>query len=299
MRILYLGKFERHYRTENYVAYSLVSLGHQVIKFPILSNNVVLGSRARQVTEQTQPDLVLFSKSHFMNIKGYVRWLRSKDIKTVCWLWDLFLGFGRRLPPQATEVDYLFSTDGGHQQEFEKRKINHRILRQGIPEALSYQLPQRDYQHDVAFIGSLYTPQRENLVQWLKDTYGPRFIHHTRTRGTDLNLAVSRVKVVVGDSYPSPNYWSNRIYEVLGRGGFFLHPETTGLGEEFTDCDHYVSYKPVSSSARYSDLRSAIDTYIGDDHERLRIASRGFGLVSERYTYRRRCERLLSDVGCA
>lgn len=299
MKILYLGKFERHYRTENYVATALETLGHTVLKFPVMNPHSNLVMRAKQETSKFDPDLVLFSKSYFTGIKSYIKWLRHNNTRTACWLWDLFLGFGRRLPPQASEVEFLFSTDGGHQAEFSKRGIDHRLLRQGIHAPLSYQLPQNHYQHDVAFIGSLYTPERERLVRWLKDNYGSRFKHHTITRGADLNLAISQVKVVVGDSYPSPHYWSNRVYEVLGRGGFFLHPETVGMDTEFTDCEQYVSYRPVGSAGGFDDLRSAIDTYVSDDIERQRIATNGYALVSSRYTYLQRCESLLAAVGCA
>ncbi|KKK94235.1 hypothetical protein LCGC14_2684910, partial [marine sediment metagenome] len=30
-------------------------------------------------------------------------------------------------------------------------------------------------------------------------------------------------------SYPASNYWSNRIYEITGRGGFFIHNKVEGM----------------------------------------------------------------------
>lgn len=292
MKILYVGKFERPHRTENYVTTALETLGCTVVKFPITNSNLNLLPNVRRETERLVPDLVLFSKSSFMSIKPYVRWLRSKDIKTVCWLWDLFFGFGRRLPFQATEVDLVFSTDGGHQQDFIKRNIDHRVLRQGIAKQHAYKLPTEDYDYDVAFIGSVYNTHRERLVGWLKHNYGSRFIHHTTTRGDKLNQAISRTKIIVGDSFPSPHYWSNRIYEVLGRGGFFLHPETEGLDSEFQDGTHYASY-PDCRRGGFTGLRDTIETFLQDDDRRAQIASTGFARVYSNYTYEDRCRELL------
>jgi hypothetical protein len=213
------------------------------------------------------------------------------NLLTVCWQWDLFFGYRRNHPLQF-KVDLLFTTDGGHPEEFRKRGYNHRVLRQGIHEPEAVKVPCKLVQ-DIVFIGGRKGHgTRPRLLRWLQTTYGSRFKHHTDLRGMQLNEELGKTKIVVGDSYPSPNYWSNRIYEITGRGGFLLHPITSGLNTEFTHMEHYVGYEKEN----FQDLRSKIDYFLENDKERERIRLAGYNRTTGSYTYTQRVKVLLGHI---
>lgn len=243
--------------------------------------------------ESSRPDLVLFSKPEPLRCNQLLDFCRSRGIPTLAWIWDLYWGY-RSNRPQQFHSDVLLTTDGGHQREFDKLGCNHSVLKQGIhkPEHIYYP---RNPVLDVAFVGhggGKYYAGRRQLLAWLRRTYGIRFKHYTNTRNLDLNKALSKVKVIVGDSYPSPNYWSNRIYEITGRGGFLLHPKTEGLDEEFIDKKHYVAYE----RGNFLKLKHVVDYWISHDTERDSISLQGFNHCGSNYTYSHRVSRLLEVV---
>jgi hypothetical protein len=249
-------------------------------------------ARCKWLVKSFGCDVVLFAKSRRPWVPSFLEWCRDRGIITVCWLWDLYWGY-RPDRPEQFHADLLFTTDGGHEKEFAKNGHNHAVLRQGIhkPEHVAY--PQ-DYAHDVAFVGSATkTGHRHKLLSWLNDNYRNRFIHHTDTRGLELNKALARVKVVVGDSYASPHYWSNRIYEITGRGGFLLHPRTVGLNEEFTEGKHYIGYQGGRCD---HDLRDLIEFWLAHNEERRIIQRQGFAYCGKHYTYEYRVASLLSQI---
>lgn len=292
MKVVYFGKFIHSHSTENYVTAALAANGVEVTKVPCHKPMEVHQARAHIL--RRDPDFVLFAKTPPCGPMTHqlMNWCLEKEITTVCWQWDLFLGYRNYMPAQFW-ADICLTTDGGHDAEFTKLGINHSTLRQGIhkPEARKYlDVPTT---HDVAFVGGFKGhPSRPRLISFLKRKYGDSFIHHTHTRGLALNEALAKVKIVVGDTYPSPNYWSNRIYEITGRGGFLLFPKTTGLETEFIDGVHYASYERDN----FTDLTEKITKYLDDDVSRQRIQDTGWVKCSMRYTYEDRVKTLLSHV---
>ena len=288
MKFFYLGKFQYTYSTENYVTYALEQNGVQVIKRPYTSTGN-LQSYTEQITKH-QPDVVLFSKVSNECFEDLIDWCRDQGILTVCWLWDLYWGYRYQRPPQFL-CDMLFTTDGGHANNWESMGANHQVLRQGIhePEHIIYQSSPKT---DLAFIGTTSSHlQRRRLAQWLNGVYRDRITWHTNLRGLPLNQKLAETKIIVGESYPSENYWSNRVYEILGRGGFLLFPETPGLDKEFTDGVHYVSYR----RDEYLELEHLISYYLAHDKERESIRQAGFKKCGE-YTYTVRTKELLGHI---
>lgn len=285
-RILYLGMFDRPYRTENYVAQALRTHGQQVIRLPLnmVEWDIVIDELNKDI------DIVLFSKPQRAFFPELLEECKRRGIMTVCWQWDLFYGYRPGVPAQF-KSDFLFTTDGGHKEEF--AKYNHHVLRQGIhePEAILFQ---REYKHDIAFLGSCVTPTRRQFVRFLKVHYGSRFIHHEHTRGMDLNYALAEAKVIVGqNTVESENYWSNRIYEVTGRGGFMLHGRVPGMEAEFTEGQHYAAYEVGNDQ----DLQAKIEYWLRHDEERERVRQAGHEHTKAHYTYNHRTLELLETIG--
>lgn len=296
MKICYIGNFDNFYRTERYVSRALTELGHRVLEYPFFPSTCY-----HQVMFSEKPDLLLFSKPFNISFSSLISECRKRKIKTVCWLWDLFWDFPggtRRFPPQMMLADFVFTTDGGHDRNWKSSNVNHFLLRQGIYEKEALMIPPA-YKYDVGFVGvanggKVYE-ERTKIIQKLSKDYGNRFVIHQNTRGLDLNRALATIRIIVGHSIRSSSYWSNRIYEILGRGGFFLHPATSGLEEEFTDGTHYASYTYGS----YISLKEKIEHFLRHDKEREKIKRQGHEFCKQRYTYKIRAKKMMDTIAAA
>lgn len=298
-KIFFVGDFQTSYSSELYILKSLRELGHEVKAFQ--EQQGVNGQRLAGTVIMGGYDFVLGSKFRIDNAKLFIAMLKENGVKTVSWLFDLYLD----LPPEMGAVrsikeapfmcDYVFMSDGGHDEEF--KDMNRFVLRQGIFQEEAKML-KPDYEIDVAFIGSRTYNKRIDLVNFLRKRYGSDFRHFgynaPLVRGMDLNKLLSKVRVVVGDSVPSDNYWSNRVYEILGRGGFLLHPKVKGLEKEFEYFKHLVPFE----HSNYEQLGEIIDHYISHDEEQEKIRRAGFKFCKSNYTYKIRSKQLV-DIVCS
>jgi hypothetical protein len=82
-----------------------------------------------------------------------------------------------------------------------------------------------------------------------------------------------------------PGFWGNRVYVVLGHGGFFLAPEVEGMREE--GLLPGVHYAPLGDDP-VADVRS----WLARPEERERVARAGQEFVLERFTYPRAAREL-------
>lgn len=301
--IVYFGDFRVFYSTELYISHALTELGYNVIK---IQEDGARWSHPQIVVDdivKLDPFLVMFSKGRPLGDSEWViETLKQKGIKTVCWLFDLYFDLPndrkfrleKKMAPFNSEL--ICSTDGGHDSNFAELGINHKLLRQGIhePDAILYE---REMKHDVIFVGGNIYRTRTMLLEMLKSHYGEKFerfgdTKDTTIRGLPLNELYASTKIVVGDSQPSKNYWSNRIYETIGRGGFLLHPYVDGIESEFEDGKHLVLYK----YGDMDDLFQKIDYYLEHNEEREKIRRAGHELVKTKYTYKERCKQLIKYV---
>lgn len=289
MNVLYLGKDKPH-ATERYVRSALEQHGLTV---DLINVKPGVYERVKPLLSQDDLKFVLFSKPYVSGCQDFLELCKRKNIPTVCWQWDLYWGLRGTKPPQFN-ADYLFTTDGGHQHLWERHYSHHQVLRQGI-HSLHHAAVPSDYKYDVAFVGSVMRthPIRKALIKHLRNRYGSRFLLVQNTRGMKLNHLLSQIKIVVGDSHPSPYYWSNRIYEILGRGGFLMHPRVEGLDQEFTPGEHYVAYPRDD----FDILDRTIEYYLSHDDERHKIKKSGFDHVGRHYTYTKRVQSLLLRIG--
>lgn len=300
-KILYIGDFSQYYATENYITHGLEQLGYEVLRAQenlIKNSKVVLGAALQHKVE-----FVIFSKGHFPGSEECIGLLRQNGVISVGWIFDLFfevpLFFGRRqLTNNSFRADICCMTDGGHQDKWKEFNVNHRLLRQGIHRPDAHYGKHHPGHQPITFFGTYSYPERIKLIDSLRHVYGEKFRHYGRggnmreIRGEALNDAIASTVIVVGDSMPSKNYWSNRIYEMLGRGAFLLHPYVEGLETEFVDGMHYVSYK----FGDFEDLEKKIDYYLSHPDEREKIKTAGHELVKSKYTYTDRCRQLITYV---
>jgi hypothetical protein len=285
---------------EEYVAQTFESLGWTVKRFEAANTT------SQQIIDEINGGNYRFLLTVNRELRdGNFRDLLGK-LTTVFWLFDIYFGTQREPLVKTNprfQCNYVFTTDGGgnHQYLFEKAGVHHFCLRQGICEADAYLgEKKKEFEKDIVFVGTINSidPNRDKLVSFLQNTYGERFKWYGKTgpneiRGKDLNDLYASVKIVVGDSCFSPCYWSVRLYDVLGRGGFLLFPDIPGLNREFVYYEHLVPYIP---SILYEDLQKKIDYYLEHDEEREKIRLAGFQYCKEHYNFKLRCQKLLETI---
>lgn len=86
---------------------------------------------------------------------------------------------------------------------------------------------------------------------------------------------------------------SNRVYEVLGRGGFLLHPKVEGLEREFQSEKHLGTY----TRDNFAELDDTINYYLCNTPLQEAIRQAGHEHCRTNYTYFNRCKTLLAYIG--
>lgn len=290
MKIFFIGKFAKLY-DEEYIARSLEYIGHEVTRIPLYCSDLDVSNALKKVN----PNIILYCKWVPGPLsKETINLLKRTGTKTVCWLFDLYFNYAREHQVRTMEFfksDYVFTTDGGHQEDFKKAGVNHFCLRQGIYKDDCYMI-QGKYENDVIFVGSdnpLYQ-ERTELMEKLAQKFNFKWFGRGNTdevRNDNLNVLFSKSKIIVGDSVFSPNYWSNRVVETLGRGGFMIHQDVPGIKEEYP---YLVTYK----KGDFNDLCQKIEFYIKNDDLREEIRKKNFEWVRDNYTADKKCKELIN-----
>jgi hypothetical protein len=299
-RLLYVGNFEPTFSTENHVRASLLELGIDVV--PAQENQLSLRDLELLAREA---DLLLYTRTWGLRGGDAVRFITRLPIPTASYHLDLYAGLprGRDLSRDAFwRTRHVFTPDGGSEQFFREQGVNHHYVKPGVFGAECF-LSAAEPSHgaDVLFVGSseyhAEWPYRRRLLAFLRDRYGERFVKHghpeSHVRGHELNRLYASSKVVVGDSlclgFDHPRYWSDRVYETLGRGGFMIHPYIQGLEEEFEDRRHIAYY----TYGDFANLGRLIDYYLEHEPEREAIRRAGHDRVRESCTYVHRMRQVL------
>ena len=111
-------------------------------------------------------------------------------------------------------------------------------------------------------------------------------------RGKDLQDLYASVKVLIGDSCLAGGigrYWSDRVPETTGRGGFLIHPQVVGLEIQHPDLATY----PLGDFAALDKL---IDRYLRNPDQRAESATINRTHTLEVHTYQQRMRRLFEEV---
>lgn len=284
-KIALIGKFNKLH-DEEYIARSFEALGCPVMRIGSHTDPEAI----KQTLLSFKPDILLYMKWEMPDSLKSVK-MQLPNLKTVCWLFDIYFNYTREnfvRTKSYFKSDYVFTTDGGNQHRFDELGINHNCVRQGIYKDECVLLPFEPIQREVVFIGSdnPVFPERSKMVKDL----GAVWLGKNNTdeiRGMALNALYTSTRIVIGDSFPSPHYWSNRVVETLGRGGFLIHKETEGLKEAYP---YLVTYTDKS------DLKNKIKYYQEHEEERREIISKNFEWVRDNYTMDRQCQKLLNYI---
>lgn len=303
MKIAYIGNFRPFWSTENHVRLSLEELGHQVIQ---LQEDEWGAGAILDIVVAEQADLLLWTRTWGIKGDGFAL-LRQIPCPSVAFHLDLYAGLKRAatLPTEPWwTCDYVFTADGGSPEFWKKHGVNHLWSPPGVYGKECYMAePDPDLVQDVIFVGSYgyhqEWPHRPELIDRLREHYGDRFTlyeHSSGMRGHKLNVLYASAKVVVGDScclgFNHPNYWSDRVPETLGRGGFLIHPRITGITKFFKENRHLVLW----DFNDWDQLYGKVDYYLEHERRRERIRREGHRQVKGHDTYVHRMQKVLEVV---
>jgi len=303
MNIGYIGNFEAKYSTENDRVWAFNKLGHNVIAF---QENKISAKDIREAINSI--DLLVYSHTHSWEIKGLEElFAECKKIGVPVisvhldrWAW---LEREKDVGKEATwKVDHMFMADFSPEaiELYYKAGVRFTYLKPGVDERGCYMAapdPVR-FPHEIIFVGSKgYHPEypfRPQLVEFLQKTYGERFGHYGgdglgTIRGHDLNVLYASAKVVVGDSCfgNRPRYWSDRVTETMGRGGFLLHPKVDDLPSNIMG-----NYR----AGDLVDVKSKIDMWLKQENDRKRVQSNGHRYVKTFANYTVRAKEILDEI---
>lgn len=322
MKIAFLGNFSVDFSSESHYLRTLREiLGHQVVT---LQEGV--SSAAEIEAAVMSSDMLLWVHTHGWHTPGMPEILvkmKAAGIPSVGYHLDLWKGLKREADIQTDAywgIEYFFTVDKLFVEDLQKKGIKAYYLPAGVFEKECYIGEKHpDFLYDVIFVGSReYHPEhryRTDLIEWLERTYGNRFAQFGRgkgargiVRGKELNDLYASANVVVGDTlcidFKYPFYFSDRIFETTGRGGFLIHPFITGIKDLFRIQDNLTSGRFDTSKAEvitypfgnFEYLKYLIDYYLENKEEREAIRMRGFERTKKDHTYTQRLLYILNTI---
>jgi hypothetical protein len=309
-KITFLGNFRVDYTSETHHANTLESLGYNVVRLQETADTT-----GKILREALTSDLFVWIHTHGWNTPGGLTMeqvlleLRDAGVPTMTYHLDLWFGLNRQKDltrhPVYQHIGHFFTVDSQMADWFNtKTNVKGHYLPAGVYDKECSYTPASP-ERDIIFVGSKsYHPEwpyRPKLINFLEQSYPDRFSLYGRegiktVRGQELNELYASTKVVVGDTlcpnFKYPDYWSDRIYETLGRGGFLIHPYINGLDKEFEDKKHVVFYEYNN----WNQLEDLINYYLENDKEREKIRKAGHELVKKSYTYKNRWQSILKEL---
>jgi 2-polyprenyl-3-methyl-5-hydroxy-6-metoxy-1,4-benzoquinol methylase len=301
LRISFLGNFDQEWSTELYAADALECNGHPVNR--IHEYGVKSASDVIAQIEEFEADCLVFFKGRIgvdprdaravlsPDPSRLLELVRRSPVPAYLWYYDRAYDY----PADASRIEWMrkvaptcriaFVTDAGLAP---LPWANWRVLRQGISRqtVTGIDVAEAD-REDVAFVGQVYGDRHRELAPLQRDY---RVAMISQVFGRELSALIRRHRIIVGPRYPSaPGYWSDRIYVVLGHGGFFLAPEVEGMREEgFVPGVHYAALgDDVVHDVRY---------WLDRPEQRARIACEGQELVLSKFTYEHRVRALCTAI---
>lgn len=256
-------------------------------------------------------DLFIWARTHGYDPKGdataMLRRIESGGTATAGIHLDLYWtlpGREKRVGNQPWwSCQYVFTADGGHDDEFASRGVNHYWCPPPIGARwFGRAEPAAHLAAKCVFVGgnvpSIHGDHRRELLQWAKRRYrhGFRWVGRGGNRivGDELSRLYASVRVALGDSAPAPYYWSDRVPRTLGRGGLLAYPNTDGLALQGFTADTMLLYDRFS----FDSLGEQIDSLTDKDRQEKTDAA--LTVIRERHTWPIRLREIEGIVfGCA
>jgi len=313
MTIVFLGNFDVEYSSENLHRKSLEKLGHKVIT---LQEGVATSEQILELGSKSE--LFIWVHTHGwvtpgnLDMSVVLDMFEKMNIPTMTYHLDLWLGLERQkdleTDPFYRNIGHFFATDKLMADWF---NVNTKVKGHYIPagvfdEEVYIDKSGDEASNDVIFVGSKgYHPEwqyRPQLIDKLREMFGSQFTHiggdgDTGTiRGERLNRVYGSSKVAVGDTlcigYDYPYYFSDRLFESTGRGGFTIFPYIKGIEDNFVIDKEIVTYE----FGNFDELKDKIRYYLENGEEREKIREAGNARTKKDHTYTKRWSDIIKEL---
>jgi hypothetical protein len=310
LRVFIIAKSKRHTRIYYYFKKAFQRLGHRVYWIKYLKLKSYLGERAAtafvdKLMSLTRPDLLFF---HARDI-SFELLLRAKlRMPVVMYYDDCIKGSSRTFEEvikQGQQADIMYLTNRGEVPVYQERGVNAKFITGGCDPTGHRMADNTDpfYQSDVAFIGKPNTPERAECMQMLAKKFDLKLWgsgwekYGLSAAATDVYASEYRkicagAKIILGWNIDQTIdlYFSNRTWYTLGCGGFLLTAYTPSLEEIFgrgIELDWFESVGECCDKIEY---------YLQHDEERRKIATAGYQLAHNEYSYDKMVEKIIGDI---
>jgi hypothetical protein len=307
MRITLLGNGRADFCSEKDYEYTLKDMGHEVV---FLQETEANGLQI--FNNAVKSDMFFWVHTHGwntpgINIKRVLYNLKLRHVPTVSYHLDLWMGLKRETDLQTSDyfqTEYFFTVDKLMADYLNKKGVKAFYLPAGIAKKNCFIAEKsKDLLPQVAFIGSTtYHPEwpwRLDMLQHLKSHYGNNFgVYGKDTgnalRGKALNELYASLPCIVGDTlckdFTYPDYFSDRLFETLGRGGVLVFPRISG--NPYTEDEHYKAF----NFGDFESLKNAINWCLENQGEARKMAKRAHEFTLENHTYHNRMDFITKTV---
>ncbi|HET8834258.1 MAG TPA: glycosyltransferase [Gemmatimonadales bacterium] len=309
MRVVVLGAGGAR-KTETSIARAARALGHECRLVNAVTWTRYAGPFApraiRYAVESFDPDFVVLTRHAILAGETELQaLLRGRG--AAFWYFDL--------PPRpavlalARLVGNLYVTSPGQVERYRAAGVEEvRFLPQGVDPVRDR--PARsappDLECDASFVGSGQFPHRYPVLRAVGaacrlQIRGPGWegapadlpvaggaVHGRRLRQVIRGAAISLGANATAEQDREPASASNRMWRILGCGGFYLGQRVPGIEEFAADGRHCAWYRSAEQAAELA------VHYLASPDQRCRIAEAGRAHALEHHTYARRLELLLA-----
>jgi hypothetical protein len=309
-RVVVLGRGGSH-RTEAAIARGLRALGHHVRLIDIPRWHRRLGARAGRLVrwrvDGFEPDTIILTR-YAAELDGSSLEAVVHGRRSALWFFDLVTQAHQRIIRLGHAVDQMFVTCPSQADLYRVAGVDWVGF---LPQAVDPKVDRparwtrRRYRCEVSFVGSGHYPYRHQLLRDVAGNFklqirGPGWagapedlpVVGGSVRGSQFARVVRGASVSIG-GHAVPNQRSeracasNRMWKILGCGGFYLGPWVEGIDQLARGGEHCVWYDPADEAV---DL---IRYYLRKPDARAAIAQAGRRHALERHTYAHRLALLL------
>lgn len=308
MRVVMIGSnFARSWATETHLARDFAALGHDVHK---LSERVGVDVIEKEASES---DLVVYMKAAGLpeNARSMWRRLDARGVHTCSYHLDLYFGLGRQ---KELKVDpfwrtgTVFTADGDPlmQAYCDSLDINHKWLPAAcVSDEIGRGTYRDKWRYPLCFVGSVPYPHaewpfRNQMIEHLRGRYKDQFktwTHADQIWDLTSNDVYASTHAVVGDSVAlvgHENYWSNRLYETVGRGGLLLFPRVPGVESQLRPYEGVVYYEPRDIDSLIDNIENVLSF---NRETRAMLTAKGMERIRQEHTYQHRAQTIIREVG--
>ncbi len=313
-RVVVLGRRGSH-RTEAAIVRGLHALGHRVRLIDVPRWYRRLGARAGRMVrwrvDGFAPDTVILTR-YAADLDGSSLEAVVHGRRSALWFFDLVTQAHERIIRLGRAVDQMFVTCPSQADLYRTAGVDWVGF---LPQAVDPKVDRparwsrRRYRCEVSFVGSGQYPYRHQLLRAVAANFdlqirGPGWegapgdlpVVGGSVRGRQFARVVRGASVSIG-GHAFPNQRSeqacasNRMWKILGCGGFYLGPWVEGIDQLARGGEHCVWYDPADEAV---DL---VRYYLRKSDSRVAIARAGRRHALDHHTYAHRLALLLDGQG--